>query len=418
MDDSSQSASGVATDNPAVVSNDPVVDDDIYHVNNNEITGNSLVGEVLTGRENFVKWRKSMRIALSARLKLGFVDGLHPKPKDPQLKARWQRCNDVIMSWLLCSVSPEVTGQILDATDVADAWTCLHMMYAGSNLSRKFALQQEIANLMQGTMTVAKYFEVLCGLWRELDAMKEQRGYSISDDCVRCQENAKENQENKVMKFLMGLNESLAQIRTHILALKKLPQLNVVFDMVSNHESEKSLTKMVASETSAMYVNQHQVPRQGSNYVNQHQVPRQGSNFQPRSQQQQFTQGFSSTQRGFDNGAGRVKQKPYCSYCHQPGHTKDTCFKLHGYPPGQTFFKGKANNNRTVNNAVTHSDDNTSNNPSSGSPQVPSSGNHTNPFTHEQVTQLLAMLKQGTAGQSEPQCHMAGLSKEDYPRDW
>ncbi|CAM8878613.1 unnamed protein product [Rhodiola kirilowii] len=160
------------------------------------------------------------------------------------------------MSWLLCSVSKDVTGQILDATDVADAWNCWHMMYAGSNLSKKFALQEEIANLMQGTMTVHKYFEVLCGLWRELDAMRERHGCSLFDDCVRCQDSAKENLENKVMEFLMGLNESLSHIRTHILALEKLPQLNVVFDMVSNHEVEKNLTKMVTTEASAMSVNQ------------------------------------------------------------------------------------------------------------------------------------------------------------------
>ncbi|KAL9680198.1 hypothetical protein QQ045_018076 [Rhodiola kirilowii] len=124
-----------------------------------------------------------------------------------------------------------------------------------------------MANLMQGTMTVAKYFEVLSGLWRELYAMKERRGCLITDDCIRCQENARENQENKVMKFLMGLNESLAHIGTHILALERLPKLNVVFDMVSNHESEKNLTKMVAVETSAMFVNHQQVPRQS--YTNQ-----------------------------------------------------------------------------------------------------------------------------------------------------
>ncbi|CAM8898163.1 unnamed protein product [Rhodiola kirilowii] len=252
---------------PAVVTgNDSnIVVDDIYYVNNNEITGNSIVGEILTGRENFVKWKKTMRIALSARLKLGFVEGEHLRPTDPNLKARWQRCNDVIMSWLLCSVSPDVTGQILDSLDVANAWNCVHMMYAGSNLSRKFALQQEVANLMQGTMTVAKYFEVLCGLWRELDAMRERRGCSLFDNCVRCQDSARENQENKVMKFLMGLNESLAQIRTHILALEKLPALNVVFDRVPNHEAERNLTKLVTTETLAMFVNQQHFSRQGFN---------------------------------------------------------------------------------------------------------------------------------------------------------
>ncbi|KAL9665884.1 hypothetical protein QQ045_000205 [Rhodiola kirilowii] len=171
------------------------------------------------------------------------------------------------MSWLLCSVSKDVTWQNLDATNVADTWNCLHMMYAGSNLFRKFALQQEIANLMQDTMTVHKYFEALCGLWRELDAMKERRGYSLFDDCVRCRDSAKENLENKVMKFLMGLTESLSHIRTRILALDKLPQLNVVFDIVSNHEVEKNLTKMITPEVSAMSVNQQQFSRQS--YGNQ-----------------------------------------------------------------------------------------------------------------------------------------------------
>ncbi|KAL9677227.1 hypothetical protein QQ045_005455 [Rhodiola kirilowii] len=213
---------------PAVIN----TSDDIYYVNNNEITGNCIVGEVLVGRENFVSWKKSMRIALSARLKLGFVEGEHPKPKDPLLKARWQRCNDVIMSWLLCSVSKGVAGQILDAVNVADAWNCLHQRYAGSNLSRKFALQQEIANLLQGDLTVAKYFEKLNGLWQELEAMRERRSCTLFDDCTRCKDNAKENQENKVMKFLMGLNESLAYIRTYIFALRKLPSLAVVFDML------------------------------------------------------------------------------------------------------------------------------------------------------------------------------------------
>ncbi|XP_073147773.1 uncharacterized protein [Henckelia pumila] len=39
------------------------------------------------------------------------------------------------------------------------------------------------------------------------------------------------------------------------------------------------------------------------------------------------------------NDSARSQQKfpkgrPYCTSCHGPGHTKDTCYKLHGYPPG------------------------------------------------------------------------------------
>ncbi|XP_058766345.1 uncharacterized protein LOC131639923 [Vicia villosa] len=33
------------------------------------------------------------------------------------------------------------------------------------------------------------------------------------------------------------------------------------------------------------------------------------------------------------------RDRPLCSHCNVLGHTKDKCFKLHGYPPG--FKKGK-----------------------------------------------------------------------------
>ncbi|CAM8878685.1 unnamed protein product [Rhodiola kirilowii] len=388
--------SGVPTAFPATV-------DDIYYVNNNEITGNSLVGEILTGRENFVKWRKAMRIALSARLKLGFVEGEHPRPNDPVLRARWQRCNDVIMSWLLCSVSPDVTGQILDSSDVADAWNCLHMMYAGSNLSRKFTLQQEITNLMQGTMTVAKYFEKLCGLWGELDAMRERRMCSLSDECVRCQDSARENHENKVMKFLMGLNENLAQIRTHILALETLPPLNVVFDRVSNHEAERNWNKLVPTESSAMYANHQSYNRHNlsnnQQYTQQSRTP------------QQPHQKFQNSTRNYEgnNTINRSNQRPFCTHCQQPGHTKETCWKIHGFPPGHRLYKAKNNGGMKANNTQLINDDANNSNSVSGPSNTQNISSTTNPFTTEQVNQLLAILKQGSPGVGDPQCHMAGI---------
>lgn len=51
------------------------------------------------------------------------------------------------------------------------------------------------------------------------------------------------------------------------------------------------------------------------------------------------------------------KSRVFCEYCKKPGHTKDKCFKLHGYPPGngnqslhnnynQNFQNGYRNNNQ------------------------------------------------------------------------
>ncbi|KAL9688698.1 hypothetical protein QQ045_033122 [Rhodiola kirilowii] len=121
--------------------------DDPYHFNSNEITGSSIVSEVLLGRQNFISWVKSMEIALSVRAKLEFVEGKRPKPTDPALSVKWKRCNDVIMTWLLNSVSKKVVSHILHAKDVASAWHILHSRYVGLNVSRKFYVKKEISNI-------------------------------------------------------------------------------------------------------------------------------------------------------------------------------------------------------------------------------------------------------------------------------
>ncbi|CAM8895309.1 unnamed protein product [Rhodiola kirilowii] len=124
--------------------------DDPYFFNSNEITGSSIVNEVLVGRQNFVSWVKSVEIAMSVQIKLDFVLGKHPKPTDHTLSSKWKHCNDVIMTWLLNSVSKKVVSHILHAKDAASVWHVLHTRYTGSNVSRKFYLKKEISNIKQG----------------------------------------------------------------------------------------------------------------------------------------------------------------------------------------------------------------------------------------------------------------------------
>ncbi|CAM8899731.1 unnamed protein product [Rhodiola kirilowii] len=126
--------------NPAQVS----VVDDPYFVHYNEISGSPIVSEVLIGQENYVSWKRSMEIAMSGRSKLAFIQGKYPKPSDPVMAEKWQRCNDVLMSWLICSVSKKIVGEILHARDAMTAWETLQSSYAGTNLARISEIQREL----------------------------------------------------------------------------------------------------------------------------------------------------------------------------------------------------------------------------------------------------------------------------------
>ena len=63
-----------------------------------------------------------MKKALNSKHKLGFVNGSISKPDpevDPKLTASWQCHSDVISSWILNSVSKEITTSIIDADSAA-----------------------------------------------------------------------------------------------------------------------------------------------------------------------------------------------------------------------------------------------------------------------------------------------------------
>ena len=74
-----------------------------------------LVTKPLEGY-NYGQWSRSIRISLSAKNKLGFITGdiKAPKTTDPKFHI-WQHCNDMVMSWLLNSVHPDIAGSVIYA---------------------------------------------------------------------------------------------------------------------------------------------------------------------------------------------------------------------------------------------------------------------------------------------------------------
>ncbi|GMH16673.1 hypothetical protein Nepgr_018514 [Nepenthes gracilis] len=77
----------------------------LIHISSGDSPGVLLMQQILAG-ENYASWSCSMKIALSSKNKLGFVDGSLPNQEadGPHLSA-WLRCNHMVTSWLLNSLS-------------------------------------------------------------------------------------------------------------------------------------------------------------------------------------------------------------------------------------------------------------------------------------------------------------------------
>ena len=178
---------------------------DPYSLHPSDHPGLMLVSQPLQ-EDNYASWRRSMRLALSGKCKLGFIDGSLPKPDpavDPVLAETWQCTNDIVSTWLLNSVSKEIAASVVYADSAAAIWKDIQDRFSQSNGPRIFELQKSLVGLSQGSLSVSQYFTKLKIIWEELNTYKPLVNYS----CGGAKPLQDYLQREYVMVFLMGLND-------------------------------------------------------------------------------------------------------------------------------------------------------------------------------------------------------------------
>ncbi|KAL9682380.1 hypothetical protein QQ045_014177 [Rhodiola kirilowii] len=195
--------------------------DDPLFVSHNENVGALIVTQPLVGSENYNPWRKFIERALGVKMKLGFIKRQVPRPTDVYQLARWDKCNNVVLTWISNSVSKEIAASIVHATDCATVWEELAERFSGSIDSSFVAVQQKIA------------------------------------ECKAAKCSATRKMKNRIMKFFMGLNEDFLIVRSQALQMQPSPTLSQVYNMVVRDETQKKGKKSVVTpEISAMYASQ------------------------------------------------------------------------------------------------------------------------------------------------------------------
>ena len=135
----------------------------LYHFDH---PGLVLVSKPLND-DNYSTWCRSMTISLNAKSKLGFIDGTIAMPSaksQPDVHASWRKCNDMILSWIFNSITPDLADSVIYSTTVQEVWEDLRDHFSQSNAPRIFQIERDIACLSQTQMTVAAYYTKLKGL--------------------------------------------------------------------------------------------------------------------------------------------------------------------------------------------------------------------------------------------------------------
>ncbi|XP_033514551.1 uncharacterized protein [Nicotiana tomentosiformis] len=114
-----------------------------------DIPGISLVHTLFSGT-GFGRWKRSIIVSLSAKNKIGSVDGTCPKlaENSPHIK-QWNKCNNMVIAWLTNSLSPEIAESVQYSEIVESIWEQLNKRYGAVNGTKVFEIKKELASTMQ-----------------------------------------------------------------------------------------------------------------------------------------------------------------------------------------------------------------------------------------------------------------------------
>ncbi|KAL2466545.1 Uncharacterized protein Adt_42396 [Abeliophyllum distichum] len=186
--------------------------------------------------------------------------------------------------------------------------------YLSWSRSMKIALEaKEISSITQGNISVVVYYTKLKKLWDEYACLMP----IPSCTCGAAKEVAETNTFNRLMQFLMGLNDFFDHIRNQILVMDPLPNVNKAYSMILRVEKHRDVHHLFPeiNDNTAMMTRTHNFDRDGSG--------RGG-----------FGRGYLGGRDGSGRGKGNYKRmgneekvNQHCDYCNM-----STCFKIHGYP--------------------------------------------------------------------------------------
>ncbi|KAI5319019.1 hypothetical protein L3X38_038727 [Prunus dulcis] len=111
---------------------------DPYFLKSSDHSRLVIVSQLLDG-DNYSTWHCTITISLSAKNKLGFIDGtikplFEKYPKYPL----WCHCNDMVMAWLLNALTPTLANSVIHADAPAEVWSDLQDRFSLGNLTHVF----------------------------------------------------------------------------------------------------------------------------------------------------------------------------------------------------------------------------------------------------------------------------------------
>lgn len=211
----------------------------------------------------------------------------------------------MVISWILGALFKQIGRSVIYSNSAHEMWRELEEWYGTSSVAQLFGLHKDLSEINLGNNNIAEYFIKMKMLWDDIDALCFVPICTCGCKCGAAKKMAKFQQNQRVIQFRTGLNESYNAMRGSILMSSPLPSLGQVYNILLQEEAQRNIHCSGHFMEDAASLNAR---------VN-------SSQFKPKTL------------------TDKPKSTLHCNYFKKSGHLIDKCYRLHGFPNGFKFNK-------------------------------------------------------------------------------
>ncbi|OMO79651.1 hypothetical protein CCACVL1_13538 [Corchorus capsularis] len=288
--------------------------------------------QVRLDRNNFLLWRSQLLPVIRGHNLVGFIDGTLSCPsqtilntstdgsassetpslvQNPQFAA-WQRQDQLLLGWILSSLTEPVLAQVVGCTTSHSLWTSLEKLYANQSRNRIMQLRLELQTTKKKNLSISDYLQKLKTVVDNL---------AIADHPV--------SDQDLILQILAGLGPEYDSLvvsvstRSETVTMDDLHSLLLGYEYrLEQHTLAEPITANIATKTNS------------SSSRPPHNQERGRGSFRSRGR----GRGRSNTSFNSNASTGNFTNRPQCQVCSKFGHSALDCFHRfdHGYQSTQT----------------------------------------------------------------------------------
>ncbi|KAL2899000.1 Retrovirus-related Pol polyprotein from transposon RE2 [Bienertia sinuspersici] len=260
------------------------------------------ITEKLEGPVNYRSWKRSVEIALASKRKLGFVTGLVKRDDaDAKKQEQWDTCNNLVISWLLGSMSDTVRKSVMYINTAREIWCQLERRFTVANGAVKYKLKKELYDARQNGATINDYYTKMSGIWEDLNSLNQLPPISVMTPEISAFVAALERlkEEQHLFQFLNGLDEDYGAQRSQVLLQSPLSSVEGACGSLQQEEAQREVLNVSNLNLEGSAMSSNKTVKQGKD------------NFVP------------GDKKGYEGT---------CGACGKKGHHTERCWTVIGYP--------------------------------------------------------------------------------------